>query len=72
MGEAHSGAPGHDVFHSGPQFQRERSEAWHGNKIDTAPQACIAPKTEVHTVFPRNTVGGREVRAKEPGTASDD
>lgn len=41
MGEASSGAPGQELFHGGRQFQRERSEAGHGNRI--APQACFVP-----------------------------
>lgn len=38
----------------------------------TPPPKLVLPPKQKCTVFPRNTVGGRGVRAKEPGTASDD
>lgn len=41
MGEATLGAPGQDLFHCGPQFQRAGSEAGCGNRSD--PQACSGP-----------------------------
>lgn len=38
----------------------------------TPPPKLVLPPKQKCTVFPRNTVGGKGVRAKEPGTASDD